>query len=158
MGAFIVGVILSLPVLIGLIFLDLVLEHNEHDGWSLFVTLLIVALVWNMFTFPLNLLLIAAAAYFPVGLLWSFWRWRRHCSRVVADVKKNPSQKADGLRKLDLSEQIFRIVSWILNWPASALASLLGDIIDVIEVLVRKVFHKVYVRISRNAIKELEKI
>lgn len=158
MWAFILGVLFSLPVLIGFIFLGLFLEHNEHDGWALFITLVVATIAWNMFTFPLNILLISAAAYFPIGILWSFWRWRRHCSRVVADVKKNPRHKADALNKLDLSEQIFRIVSWILNWPASALASLLGDIIDVIEVLVRKVFHKVYVKISRNAIREIENL
>lgn len=158
MWLFILGVVFSLPVLIGLIFLDLVLEHNGNDGWSLLITLVVAALAWNMFTIPLNIMFIVAVAYFPVGVLWSFWRWKRHCTRVVADAKKNPGQKAAALKKLDLSEQIFRIVSWILNWPASLLASLLGDIIDVFEVLVRKVFHNVYVKISRSAIKQIENL
>lgn len=155
---FILGILLSIPVLIVLIITALLFEHNEHDGWAIFFSIIIAVFALNMFSITSSAMFIGLASFIPIGIIWSFWRWRRHCSTQVAKVKKNPNYKSEAKAALDMTEQKFRIVSWIVNWPISMVESILSDIIDIIEKLVTTVFDKVYTRIAQRALNKINKL
>jgi hypothetical protein len=54
------------------------------------------------------------------------------------------------------SDNIAKIMCWVLNWPVGALTYLLSDVFDVFERFVRNQMIGIYNRVSANAEKELD--
>ena len=160
MWTFMMGVLFS-PIMIGaLLVIAVLLDHKEAKGWVIFFALVAGLLAWSVFNVTWQQLLIVAGAWVPIGVAWSIWRWRRHCSAVVTKFKESGSKTPEMyvMTKLDPANSKGSIVYWIIAWPISVIEMSIGDFIDVIGILVTRVFKGTYARISASAIKDLEDI
>lgn len=83
---------------------------------------------------------IAAAAYLPIGVGWSLFRWWKTLQKTAADIRKEKGSFESGRSwssweayvKAHLpsaSANKERIVCWITYWPFSAAAYLLLDLL-----------------------------
>jgi hypothetical protein len=104
-------------------------------------------------------------AYIPIGLFWSFFRWRRFCNRKVAEFNEydwgdDSGAKTSAInhlkRDIDPSKNVGRVVQWIFIWPFSLIDNILGDIYDMVVNLVRVHLISLYRRISDNALKRID--
>jgi hypothetical protein len=137
--------------------LGMISEHTDSSGWSIFFLLIAGAVVFMSFSVSWTMLAIYAGAYLVVGLLWSFWRYKRHAEKVVAKNKTaDARQKQQALESLHPKEMLGSITAWILVWPFSLVQNLLGDIINFIQALVTKFFRGVYHRIYDAAVAALQ--
>jgi hypothetical protein len=150
-----ISYLLTGPALGALFFL---FEHNEWRGWAIFMTL--VAAVIAFFKFDVSLITLAeyAGGYLVTGLVWSLYRYRRH---VIAEVERvnqlgirdsSYYNEADVVRRLHPTQMLSTITAWIIVWPFSFIDNFISDIIDGIQMLVKKVFHGAYIRIYEAAI------
>jgi len=156
--AFMAGVLISWPALVLLAILGILFEHYHARGWAVFTALAVAAVSYFYFKIPLITIAIGAGVYLVVGLLWSFWRYKRHADKVVAENKdQNAAVKQDAVRRLHPQQMLGTITAWILIWPFSVTENLIGDIINVVQQLVQKVFRGVYQRIYNSAVAALMK-
>jgi len=160
MWAFMMGMIFSPAMIIILLIIAVLFDHNEAKGWVVFVALVAAVLAWSVFGATWQQLLIVAGAWIPIGIAWSIWRWRRHCSKVVTKFKESGAVHPDTYTtsKIDPANSKSTIVYWIIAWPISVIEMSIGDLIDVIGVLVTQVFKGTYARISASALRDLENI
>ena len=96
-----------------------------------------------------------AGAYLVVGVLWSFYRYKRFIVakiELLTDINYTPWNNINDYHP---SRMLDTITAWIIIWPFSLTENLCGDIINGIETLVKKVFKGVYNRIYENAIKQI---
>lgn len=156
MFAFFAGVLLSWPAIVAFVLFGILFEHYHHRGWAVFTALVVAAISYFYFAIPLSTILIGTAVYIGIGLVWSFWRYKRHADKVVAETKdKNASAKQFALDKLHPKAMLPTITAWIIIWPFSMVENLVGDIINVIQQLVEKIFRGVYHRIYIKAVAAL---
>jgi hypothetical protein len=154
--AFAAGVFLSWPGLLGLALLGILFEHNEATGWAIFTGIVTAILAYFTYSVPLASIAIIAGMYLVIGLLWSFWRYKRLINKVVEDNRdKGDTAKKFALDLVHPKRQLGAITAWIVIWPFSFIGCLAGDLIDAIETLITKVFKGVYNRIYAAALKEL---
>jgi hypothetical protein len=154
---FIAGVMLTWPALIVLLVLGVLFEHNDAHGWAVFIALITAVVLFFFFSVPLLTLTIGAVVYVAAGLLWSFWRYKRHVADVIEEYKDAQQHlKTHALEYLSPKAMLSTITSWIIVWPFSIIDSLVFDIIDGIQILVKKVFHGVYNKIYESAISALK--
>jgi len=156
---FIAGAISAWGVLIiaVLIILGILFEHNESRGWAVFVAILLAGVAYVFFSVPLYMIGIGVAGYIVVGLVWSFWRYKRHAQKVVEKNKgRNNSEKEMALRSLHPKAMLGTITAWIMVWPFSMVGSLAGDLINFVQSLVTKFFRGVYFRIYDSAVAALK--
>jgi hypothetical protein len=85
---FVTGIIFSYYFVVGLFLLAILLDHNERSGWSAFLAILSIYIVQDILTLTMMQTGILVALYVPIGLVWSGWRWKRHCSKVVNNLKR----------------------------------------------------------------------
>jgi hypothetical protein len=149
--------VFTLPVLIGFLVFGLFCEHNDARGWTIFALIVAGIVGLNLYHLPLILLAYAAIPYIIVGVIWSFWRYKRHVSAKVAEYQEKGN--IDGYTDLDNikarlhpNKMLGTIVAWIIVWPLSFIDSFLGDIINVLESLVTTVFKRVYYSIYDKAV------
>ena len=155
--AFILGWALSWPGLIGLLILGTIFEANEAHGWAMFMGVVSAVVAYFFFAIPLMTLLVYAACYLAVGFIWSFWRYKRHAQKVVANNKDALShEKERALRNLHPRVMLSTITAWIVIWPFSMAENLVGDIINFVQELVTKFFRGVYHRIYDSAVAALK--
>ena len=154
---FILGMIVSWPVLILLVLSALLFEHNRHSGWATLLIILISAVSFYLFHPTWKEVGIVAVAWFPIGFLWSFWRFRKHVDKVVAKVEKG-YDKIYAKEKIKVSNNIDNIVFWVIVWPVSFIETILGDVIDVITDLVKRVFRATYQKITDGANNRIDEI
>lgn len=155
--AFVLGIILSVPFMVGLFVLGLILEHKDQTGWALVMLIATGVIAYTIFSIPTLYLLWGAGIYALAGVVWSFWRWRRHCSAIVLRLETDRYfTKNEALSYIDVSNQKGRIAQWILAWPVSFIALSLHDIIVVTEEVVVKFFHRVYSSLSADAKGKIE--
>jgi hypothetical protein len=163
-GAFIAGFLFTWPALLALFFFGVMFEYWNRRGLAVFIG--IVAAVSAYFYFDIPLLTIAyySAGYFAIGLVWSFWRYKRYVEVAVNDYNKNPfggrgssspGYKESLIESLKPSNQWQTIMAWIFIWPFSAVENLTADLIRVIEMVVKKFFRGVYNRIYEAAVAAL---
>lgn len=136
----------------GLLILLLLGIFFEHAGSRKMAVLTgIGAMVVSYFYFNVDLkdVLVAAAVYLVIGVLWSFIRYRAFVRETVEYITTCVPEKYRRGRALDLapSNNLDRISGWIIIWPFSFVEHILGDIITAIKSLVTKVFKGVYHRI-----------
>ena len=155
--ALLAGFMITWPALIALLVLGILFEHNDAHGWAVFTALITAVVLYFFFSVPLLTLAIGAVVYVAAGLLWSFWRYKRHVADAIEEYKDaRPDQKARVLEYLSPKAMLSTITSWIIVWPFSMIDNLVFDIIDGIQTLVKKVFHGVYNRIYESAVAQLK--
>lgn len=159
--AFTAGYLVSWYSLLGLCLLGVLFEHGSFRGWSVFTGLLSMVVAFFFFKVPLAHIAIASGIYLVVGILWSFWRYKRHLSGKIATFKDLTEKELNGLvtqayiRDLHPSKMIGAITAWILVWPFSFIENLVADILNFVETLVTKVFKGIYNKIYTSAIASL---
>lgn len=154
--AFAAGWLLSWPALIILAILGIIFEAN--DGHKMAVFLAIVAAVVSYFFFGLTLTQLAyyGAAYVGAGLIWSFWRYKRHCDKMVEKHKGETLEyRQRVVERMRPSNMISQITMWIMAWPFSAVENIAGDLIVTFQSLVTRFFRGVYNRVFDSASAEL---
>ena len=155
--AFVAGLLLTWPALIALVCLGIVFEHNGARGWSVFTALAVAAVAYFFFSVSLMNIAIGAVVYIVIGLLWSFWRYKRHVEKVVARTKDlSDSYKESAVRSLHPRAMLGTITAWIVVWPFSMVENIVGDIINFVQDLVVKYFRGVYMRIYESAVSALK--
>lgn len=152
------------------------LVHEESDGWAIAWMIALGAIVYHIFQVDTMTLLVSAAAYIPIGIMWSFYRWKRFCNKEVQDYNDRKDQRVStdevqGIadlahwteRNLDSlkstvspGNNITRLVNWIVIWPFSVVENVLGDIYDAIVRLVKNHLVNLYSKISSNALNNVK--
>lgn len=154
--AFFAGFMLTWPALIILVALGVLAEHNDSHKMSVFLGL--VAALISYFFFELTLASIAlyAVGYVIFGLVWSVWRYKRHADNVVArNINESPSYRERALQMLHPTKMLSALTSWVLAWPFSVVGSVCGDLINLVQTLVTRVFRGAYMRIFQSAVEKL---
>jgi len=155
---FIGGLLLTWPAFIALILLGILFEHNGARSWAVFSALVLAAVSYFFFHVALMSIVIGAAVYLAIGVVWSFWRYKRHAADVVEKFKYAAKQdKDEALRRLHPKAMLSTITAWIVIWPFSAVENIVGDLITAIQTLVSKIFRGVYHRIYDAAVGQLTK-
>ena len=154
---FAAGILLTWPALIVLLFVGILFEHNGARGWAVFTALAVAAVSYFFFSVSLLSIAIGAVGYIVIGLIWSFWRYKRHAQTVV-EAKRNSSatDKEYALRALHPKAMLGTITAWIVIWPFSMVENLVGDVINFVQELVTKFFRGVYHRIYDSAVAALK--
>lgn len=148
----ITGYLANWFALAGLITLVILFEHNEARGWAIFTAIIVAIVSYFFFKVDWQTIVVGAGIYVLVGVVWSFWRYKRWVETKVAALK-NRSKEIDkyDLQRLQPNENLDTIVAWIIIWPFSAIENLTADIINGIERLVTTVFRTVYTKIYESA-------
>lgn len=155
--AFAAGFLLTWPALIALIVLGVLFEHNGARGWAVFTALAVMVASYFFFNVSLLMIGVGAVAYIGIGLVWSWYRYKRHATNVVAAHRDaTPSQKERALAALHPKAMLSTITAWIMIWPFSMVENVIGDIINTIQLLVTKFFRGVYHRIYDAAVSALK--
>jgi hypothetical protein len=164
MFAFIAGFLFTWPALVGLFVLGVVFEAASWRKMAVFIALIAGLSAYFYFDVPLLMLLAYAVGYLAIGVVWSFWRYKRHTAKIVAEVKEFSASysgqhladyKERMIRAMKPSNMISTFVFWIIVWPFSFVENFIGDAIRAIEALVKQVFRGVYNRIYESAVRSL---
>jgi hypothetical protein len=154
--AFLALYMLTWPAFITLLILGILFEHNGARGWAVFSALVTMVVSYFFFGIPLTTVLLGAAAYVAIGVVWSFFRYKRHVNEVVERNKESSrSAKDRALEALHPKAMLSTITAWILVWPFSLVENFVGDIINGIQLLVQKVFRSIYHKIYDSAVSKL---
>ena len=154
---FALGILLWFVMWPTLVILSLLAIWTEVEGGhksQLLFTLLAGLVAWQLFEVPLELLVKLAIVWIPVGICWSIFRWKLHCADVVANKRQHGS--GTQIRMLTMSENVEKIVAWVLGWPASMLSRVLGDIIRVVRIAVTEWIGEVYRRIAQPYLDQIK--
>ncbi len=147
----------ALVILAVLALFGILAEHNKSSGWAVFWLAIAGAVAFVAFNVPLMVLGIAAVAYIAIGLVWSFWRYKRHVNDMVEQHRSSSaSTREDVLRRIHPKNMLGTITAWIIVWPFSFVASIVGDMITFIQSLVTKFFRGVYFKIYDSAVAALK--
>lgn len=151
------------------------LVHEESDGWAIAWMIVLCVIAYNIFQVDSMTLLVSAAAYIPIGIMWSFYRWKRFCNKKVEYFNEEKARIEEGVdqtspHKLSMhadtvdrwrtaleldvlpGRNITRLVNWIFIWPFSVIENVLGDLYDMVVNLVKDHLISFYGRISSNAL------
>lgn len=154
--AFLAGFMLSWPALLILAGFGVLFEHNGSRGWAVTTMLLLAATCYFFFAVPLLTILIGAAVYLVVGVIWSVWRYKRHVDKVVeANKDESATTRNFVLRDLHPKAMLSTLTAWIVIWPFSFIEHVTGDLINALQALVTKVFRGVYHKIYNKAVAAL---
>ena len=152
---FILGVILSWPVLVICLGLLMYSEHVQADGAAIFFLLVAGLLGYFIFNLTWTQVGIGLAAWLPLGVIYSFWRWKRHCSQTVKMLRDGSIQSTTAEMRVTLSQNVDKITHWIFAWPFSLLENIIGDLIDAIQSMVTGILRRTYERVSAKALAEI---
>lgn len=170
--AFIGAVVVSwwfLCILVGIIIWNV---HIENDGWAIIWLAAFAAIAYFAFTVSWQTIAIVAAIYVPIGLVWSIYRWKRHCRDAfktyekekasIANIKENTSwdnklerRQEDAKKAMNPADNIDSIASWVIIWPFSLIDNLIGDLIDLIKDGIEKYLISIYSNIAGKYLKQL---
>lgn len=147
----------AVVILLVLLFFGILSEHNDSSGWSIFFMLIAGAVAFMSFTVSWIMLAVYAVGYIVIGLVWSFWRYKRHADKIVQKFKNaDPREKQMALSRLHPKEMIGTITAWILVWPFSFVQNMLKDLIAAIQMMVTKFFRGIYHKIYDAAVAALQ--
>lgn len=148
---FFAAYLLTWPALVIVLLFGIAFEHTGNRKSAVFAGLVAMAISYFYFSIPLSTIWGYLVAYFVVGVVWSFWRYRLFIGSMVKSLGarkwKSQAEKDNAINQLLPSNNLERITSWIIVWPFSVIESALGDIITLIQGLVTKVFKGVYYKI-----------
>jgi hypothetical protein len=154
--AFFAGWLFTWPALAILIVLGIIFEAN--DGHKMAVFLGLAAAVAAYFYFglaPLQMVWLTLA-YLGVGFIWSFYRYKRHCDKMVKlHVSADFVTRERVVHQLTPSNMLSKITMWVTIWPFSAVENIAGDLINFLQSFITRFFRGIYNRIFDNASAEL---
>lgn len=154
--AFLAVYMLTWPAFISLLILGILFEHNGAHGWAVFSAITTMVVSYFFFGIPLTTVLLGAFTYVVIGIVWSFYRYKRYVNDIIIEHKdSSKSMKEAVLSRIHPREMLSTITAWILIWPFSLVENFVGDIITGIQLLVQKVFRKVYHKIYDSAVSQL---
>lgn len=149
-----------LPAFIGLCIAGVIAEYNDESGFT--ALFLILAGISAFFVFGITLEMIAlySIAYFAIGLVWSFWRYKTFVQdsidKMNIDYPDDKPALAGGrdarLERMKPTNNVDLIVYWIFVWPFSAIENLTGDLISIVSKLVTTTFNGIYNKIYTSAV------
>lgn len=135
-------------------------SYKDYKNWSLFFIPILGISVYGLFNLEPIFAAKCVAAYLPIGVLWSFWRWKRHGDDVMKGVsvgELNDRQKSVLIEELTPRYNVDKISSWIIAWPFSAISHIFSDIIALVSKVIREYLIEIYSKISGKHLKELNK-
>lgn len=135
-------------------------SYKDYKNWSLFSISLLGAAVYGIFNLEPMFALQCLAAYIPVGVLWSFWRWKRHGDDTMKGVivgTLNDRQKSVLIEQLTPRYNIDRISTWVVAWPFSLISHVFSDIIALVSKVIREYLIEIYSKISGKHLEALNK-
>lgn len=146
----------AVMILVVLALFGIIAEANNARGWSVFWMIIAAAVAYVSFNISLMMLAVGAVGYIAVGLFWSFWRYKRHASKVVQENRdSSPMVKERVLAQLHPKAMLGTITAWIMVWPFSMVENIIGDMITAIQMLVTKFFRGVYHKVYESAVSAL---
>jgi hypothetical protein len=152
------GYLLTIPGLIGLFILGILFEHNDAGGWSIFTALATIIASYFFFSIPLTLVVYYLCGYVAIGVVWSFYRYKRYITeqaQMIRNSNDTAPLKLYKAQQLHPSKQLDTITVWIISWPFSAIDNLVGDLINSIQTLVTTVFKNIYYKIYSSVMGDL---
>ena len=155
-GVLFTAYLLTWPALAILFVVGILFEHNDWRGFAVFVALISGVSAYFYFAIPLVMMAMYVVGSLVAGLLWSVWRYKRHVTAKVAEVK-NGSQRDRELMAARLLPAAMwsTIVAWVIVWPFSFVEYFIRDVIDLLEMAVKKLFKGVYNKIYDSAVAQL---
>ena len=147
--------LVSWPALVAFCLFGIWCEHGESRGFAVFWALVAAVTAFFYFNVPLVDIAIYSAAYLVIGVVWSFYRYKRFIVSMVEHLREM-NYKLESISQYHPTKMLDTITAWIIIWPFSLLENLCGDIINGIETLVKKVFKGVYNRIYEKAVGGLD--
>lgn len=172
--AFIMGVMFNwwffVPVALAALFFD----KNESTLGAVFWGALAFVALLGIFGLPWSVILWGVLAYIPVGFVYSFWAWYRFSTNkvknwkalskrgagtnYVTEAKRAMRELEDGKmpEEIDYKKRVDLIVYWIFFWPINLASMIAGDLITMVESLIKNVFNGVYSRISRAIMNKVQ--
>jgi hypothetical protein len=148
---FFAAYLLTWPALVAVLLLGIAFEHTGNRKSAVFAGLVAMGISYFYFAIPLSTIWGYLVAYFVIGVVWSFWRYKLYVGLMAkalgARTWKTQADKDRAIDELLPSNNLERITSWIIVWPFSVIENVLGDIITMIQGLVTKVFKGVYYKI-----------
>jgi O-antigen/teichoic acid export membrane protein len=149
--------LLTWPALLIILGLGVLAEHFDNTKTAVFLGLVAMTISYIMFSVPLSTLALGLLGYVIVGVLWSFWRYKRFVSIGVKSISKDSADRiiTSRLRELSPEQNKGTLVFWIFMWPLSLISNLIGDFINITQKLVTEVFHKVYAKIFASYTKDI---
>lgn len=155
---FVAGFALTWPALIALLVFGIIFESNEAHAWAVFTGLVAVVISYFMFSIPLTMLIAGLAAYFVVGFIWSFYRYKRHTDMIVKNLNSRgyvQYGRAAAIEQMKPSMMLSKITSWVIIWPFSFIENYVGDFISTIQHAIETYFRGVYARIFDSAVSRI---
>ena len=120
---------------------------------------LIIAAVWTatqIFPAPGAIKWIIPPIYLLVGVIWSMWRYKRHVDDAADRYSGSHVEKrAALLASVRPSAMLGEITGWVLIWPFSMVASVIGDSIKLVQHAIKNWLNSVYEGIFNSAAKRL---
>jgi hypothetical protein len=170
--AFVGAIVVSYWFLCILVCVILWNVHLDNDGWAIIWLAALTAAAYFAFTVSWQTIAIAAAVYIPIGLIWSIYRWKRHCKTALEDYqdskeriqsgKENNSwdnklerRQEDAKKLMNPAKNIDRIASWVIVWPFSLIDNIIGDLIDMVRDIIKKYLIRIYDTIAGKYLKEI---
>lgn len=148
--------IVSLPAIAVLSVFGIIAASNDSEGWAIFWGILIGIVAYFRFDLAFSDILFGAIAYLILGLVWSFWRYKRHVDKYIEVAKERGYDMSKTIHEVAPANNIALVVSWIIIWPLSMVENLIGDILRLIRMLVTNAFKFVYEYIHQSATKGLD--
>lgn len=157
---FILAYLLTFPALILLILLGIIFEFYDNV-LSVYTGIAAALVAYFMFNIPLTTLAIYAGIYLIVGIVWSFWRFKRYTDKQVDEYNEIADKREYEynrlLERISLKSSTGRIVAWITVWPFSMIENLTSDIVKLLKSLVTDVLKYFYNIIVDNAVSKVNK-
>lgn len=150
------GYLFTWPAIAILIVLGIVFESSKEHMLAAFFGIVAAVSAYFFFHLDLQSLTLYIAAYFGIGMIWSIWRYKRYSNEVVARNKSaGERSRADAARSLLPSRMLSKLTTWVIVWPFSMVENLAGDLINLVQTAITRVFKGIYNRIYEAAVGEL---
>lgn len=155
---FITTYLLTLPFLMALLFSGILFSTWDMDEVAIFTGLAAGTIAFFLYDFALSALMIFAALYLVLGIVWSFWRYKRFVDVTVDRINTatHDYEKNSLTGIMTPSNMAGRITSWVLSWPFSMVENLIGDILRLIKNFVTESLKAVYAKIHTSALKNIK--
>lgn len=153
---------LSFWIIVGVLAAALTTATEKEDfGWSTIlaiVTLVVMQLFSDAQPFPwvfqhIGGVLIGIVGYAAAGGLWSIVKWWLFVLDAARDAAKWANKNPERPR---VSSNKWRIVAWVIYWPASVLGTILNNFVSRIAHAVYDLLAKTYQRIVDNVWKQFD--
>ncbi|ATN93522.1 hypothetical protein [Pseudoalteromonas phage J2-1_QLiu-2017] len=151
MGELILGFLTSwlfVGILLGIATICVFADSDEGTNFWMGTALVMAAIVspWTI-----GQMLIVFLAYLAVGAIWSVVKVKLAATDAVDRYKSGDISERDFDFLVDLQRQKVRISSYIIAWPLSIIATLIGDVAMTAFRKVRESLTNVYASIFEDA-------